>query len=550
MTATVLFCFKGRHGLGHTRRTLLVAEATARLDPSLRIVLVSQCRSVELLRRSPFPAVNLPVLDRLPDDAIEAAYLDLLRALGDRLSPSLVVEDTYPDPRHLFLAPFRDTPRALVTSGLTRGAYLERLRQEGLLRQYDRILVARDEAPVVGAADLTPATRTMLCHSRRIRFCGPVFARPSAGEVAAAAAAYAPDGVPLVVVSAGAGGDVTSQAYPERLFRSMTEVAARLLDGGVPARVVLVAGPYYRGTRPRPLPNTTVVPFAADLPALLHAARVAVIRPGSNVLRETLSGPASAVVVPNFSWAEDQQALADRLTGSVPQVEQAGCDDVDRLYRLTRAGLDQPPRPPWAEAGEPAADRIAAELLSVLRTAPAPEPNLFLLAGGLDSLERRGIAARHLPGVPHAGDDPRLLLLDRVPPPHESPAVLHDRGVRLVLIPAGRDDDPRHGVNYDPGYGYDLPVWRRTHRLADHGVLGIDVHHVRAAPARPGAVGYRLARLRGADALPAVWLDLRAVPTVRLAGYAAEVAAALAADGARLADAGDLLDRQVAAQLM
>lgn len=550
MTTTVLFCFKGRHGLGHTRRMLLIAEATAKLDPALRIVLISQCRSVALLRRSSFPVINLPVLERLPNDAIEAAYLALLRALGSRLSPSLVVEDTYPDPRHIFLEPFRDAAKVLVMSGMTRGAYLERLRQDGLLRQYDRIVIAREQASTVGAADLTPATRTMLCHTSRIRYCGPVFARPSPTEVASAVAEFAPDGVLLVVVSAGAGGDVTTQAYPERLFRSMTEVAARLLDERVRARIVLVAGPYYRGSRPRPLPNVTFVPFASDLPALLHAARVAVIRPGSNVLRETLSGPASTVIVPNFSWAEDQQTIADRITDSVPDVEQAACDDVERLHRLTRAGLDHSPRRPWAEAVEPAPDRVAVEVLAVLQGAPEPAPNLFLLASGLDTPQRRDIAARHLPAMPHAGDDPRLLLLDRVPPPHESPALLYERGVRLMLVPDGASYDPRHGVNYDPGYGFDLPVWRRAYRLIDHGLIATDVHHLRALPDLLGAVAYRLARLRETVALPAIWLDLRAVPTDRLPGYAEAVAAALATDGVRLATVTDLLDRHVIAQLM
>jgi hypothetical protein len=550
MTETVLFCFKGRHGLGHARRTLLIAEELAGLDPALRIVLLSQCRALGLLRRSRFPVINLPVLERLPDDGTEAAYLSLLRALGTRLSPSLVVEDTYPDPRHIFMEPFRDVAKVLVMSGMTRGAYLERLRQEGLLREYDRIVIARDESAVLGSADLTPATRTMLRHSRRIRFCGPVFAYPSAAEIAAASAGYAPDGVPLIVVSAGAGGDVTTEAYPEQLFRSMTEVARRLGDDGVRARVVLVAGPYYRGQPPDPLPGVAFVPFAADLPALLHAARVAVIRPGSNVLRETLSGPASTIIVPNFSWAEDQQATADLITGSEPQVDQAACDDVERLYRLTLAGLGQPARRPWAGAARPASGRAAAEVRAVLRGTPPPRPDLFLLASGLSTPERRGLARRHLPDLPQAGDDPRLLLLDRVPPPRESPTALYERGVRLVLVPDGTAHDPRYGVNYDASYGFDLPVWRRAHRLADHGLLGVGVHHLRALPGQPSALAYRLGRLRELNSLPAIWLDLRAIPADRLPGYTAAVADALAAAGARLASVTDLLDRHVHSQLM
>ncbi|GAA3216465.1 hypothetical protein ACFO1B_15305 [Dactylosporangium siamense] len=546
MTDTVVFCFKGRHGLGHTRRALLSAEALAAADPSLRVVLVSQCRSIDLLRRTRLPVINLPVLERLPNDAVDAAFLRLLDALGTRLAPALVVEDTYPDPRHLFLAPFRDAAKALLMSGMTSGTYLERIRQDGLLRHYDRILIARDEASVAGIGDLTPPMRTVLGHSARIRYTGPVYAAPSTDEVAAAAARFG--GGPLVVVNAGAGGDVTTQAFPERLFRSMTEVAARLLDERTDAHVVLVAGPYYAGSRPAALPNVSFVPFAPDLPALLHAARVAVIRPGSNVLRETLSGPASTVIVPNFSWAENQQDTADRLVASVPYVAQATCDDVDALHRLTREGLRHPPRPPWEEARSPAADLVAAQLLEVLRDPVPPVADLFLLAGGLGTAERREVLARHLPGAADADADTRLLLLDRVPAVHLTPALLHERGVRLVAVPDGASHDPRHGVNYDDGYGFDLPVWQRAHRLADHGLASVRVHHHRAVADRPEAVRYRLDRLRHDTALPAVWLDLRAVPTGALPAYAAGVGTALS--GLTFATVTDLLDRQVSAQLL
>jgi hypothetical protein len=268
------------------------------------------------------------------------------------------------------------------------------------------------------------------------------------------------------------------------------------------------------------------------------------------VLRETLSGPASTIIVPNFSWAEDQEAIADRVIGAVPQVAKAGYEDVDRLYRLTRAGLDQPPRQPWSEATEAATQRVAAELLAVLRSPARRAPNVFLLASGLDTPRRREIVGRHLPTVPHAGDDRRLCLLDCVPPTHESPAVLYARGVRLLLSPHGVSYDPRHGVNYDAGYGFDLPVWRQAHRPVEHGLVTAEVRHIHALPDQPGAVGYQLARLREIEALPALWLDMRALATDRLSGYCATVAAALSTDGARTASVTDLLDRQVAAQLM
>ncbi|WP_405734774.1 hypothetical protein OG607_41010 [Streptomyces sp. NBC_01537] len=546
---TVLFCFKSRHGLGNARRTVLIARALSEVAPGMRIVLMGQGRPAPLLRGCGFPVVNLPVLDRLPNDALDAAYLSLLKSLVIRISPSIIVEDTYPDPRHLFLEPFRDLPKVLVMSGMTRGSYLERLRQDRHFRHFDRILVARERGDVVGALDLTRATRTVLDHTR-VRFCGPVFTLPDAGEVAAAGAAYSPGGDPLVVVSAGAGGDITTQAYPERLFGSMAEVAVRLHRDGVAARVVIVAGPHYRGVEPSTPPNTLLVRFAPDLPALLHAARVAVIRPGSNVLRETLSGPATTIVVPNFSWAEDQRATADLVTGSLPQVMSAAHDDPDQLHELTLAGLSDPLRPPWSEARASSAGVIAAEILATLEERTPARPSCFLYLSGLGTAERRATVERLLPGIPCDGDDPRIRLFSTVPGVEVSPAVLHDDGVRLLLIPAGESADSRHGVNYDPGYGYDLPVWRRAHHPADHGLAVAEVHHLRALQGAPGALAYRLTRLRERTALPAVWIDLRAVADSALPSYTAALAAALAASGCRSASVTEFVDHHVSDQLM
>lgn len=551
---TIVFFFKARHGFGHARRTVLIADELRALDPSVEIVLVGQMRSLLPFQATAYPVVNFPYLHRLPNDAMEMAFRDFLNAVIARFEPTLIVEDTFPDPNHLFLPALREVPKVLVMRRLS-GVFFERMRQQLDLRHYDRILVAQDRAGFA-ASGHTPDSLLLAELSARFGFFGPVFHLPSTDEIASVRERYG--NTPLVVVAAGAGGDTANQGHTERFFWNMAQVSARFLGRVSPARFVFVTGPYYGGCPPPELANVTTVRYEASLAALLHIAKVAVIRPGFNSMHEVISGPANVIFVPGYNDAEDQWGDAGRLA-TQEGVDVSGCEDVDVLDALIQGALDAPPRVPPA-AVKPAQRAMAAAILEELGKVAGSgvrrRPRLlFLLVGGVDTSQRRNAVSTALPNLPQvgvevarfSGADRRqpagsALLLDVAPDVDMTPRTLYERGVRVLFLPAGDD--------YDDQAGPQLLDWLRCYQLRGQGLLPIRLHHLKALVNRPTALRYRVNRLLDEVSMPAIYLDLsRIVELDRLGSYMEEVAVWLRASGVALCPFHEFIGQQATMQL-
>lgn len=337
----ILFLIKNGIGFGHVRRAILVAEAIHRLVPSAEITIICQANSLKLFRNVPFRVINFPLLDRLPNNSTERAFVELLTEVITQLAPSIVIEDTYPDWRYLSMPPIQNIPKVLLIRRLDRYGF-EWFRKEGYFSRYDRIVIGQHQGDFL-LADHSPKSKLLIEFSGRFTFSGPIFRYPTREELHRAANLYRPDLNPLVVVNAGAGGDHFNDAYCERLFISMSRVATRFELEERAARFIFVLGPYYGGVEPPPQANVTVVKFEPDFTALLHLARVVVVRPGHNTVYEALSGTAEVIVVPNISYLEDQHSFSDYLRKQYG-VAIADHEDTLGLFHLTDQLLHNPGR--------------------------------------------------------------------------------------------------------------------------------------------------------------------------------------------------------------
>lgn len=302
----IVFLVQNGVGFGHIRRTLLIASEIRRLSPKTWVGFISQAGSLLPFQGTDFPVVNFPFFHRLPSAAADHAYRISLETTLDELEPDLVVEDTYPDSWYGGCRSLTNTPRALVLRRIEPDSFDE-FRRHGEFATFDRILIAQDRADFFAEAHSGPSA-SLVALSDRFQFVGHIFHRSSAADRARLRARYAATAERLVVVSAGAGGTHINERYPERLFTSMAAVARRTRRSGMRLRFAFVLGPYYAGKRIDTAPNVTVTEFEPDLSALLQCADVAVIRPGSNVLYESLAGDANLVVVPGLTYREHTHA--------------------------------------------------------------------------------------------------------------------------------------------------------------------------------------------------------------------------------------------------
>lgn len=370
----VVFLVKNGIGFGHIRRALLLAEELEQ-HKQLRPIVVSQAHSMDIYGNTAVRVVNFPLLHRVPSAAIEDCYLDVLDKLMIRLAPAVVVEDTYPDPRYGAVPALRGAPRILLMRRLD-GLSLDQLRNRQAFARYSRILIAQTQEEFLQEGHSGDTLAGALL-SRRVEFIGNVHYVPTAEAIDRVRRQYCPQGEPLVVVSAGAGGDQLHDGYGDQLFGSSHAVADALRREGHRAKFVLVTGPYYAG---RPLPerdNLSVRGFEPELPALLAAADVAVIKPGNNALSEALVGSANLVLVPDTSFMEGTREHAERVTATYGGV--VTNPSPQALDRAIRTALHQPARtnrpPTLATPIQRALDAIGEEA-----NAPTPQVRAKQLA--------------------------------------------------------------------------------------------------------------------------------------------------------------------------
>lgn len=431
MKPVALFLVKNGIGYGHIRRALLIAADLAS-RAELRPIVVSQARTLDLLRTARVPVLNLPLLHRVPSAVGEDAYLDVLDRVVARLAPAVAVEDTYPDARYGGLPALDGVPRMLILRRLD-GESFDTLRSRGAFARYDRILLAEDETDVAGE-DHSGESVAALQHSDRVLSVGNIHHTPTPEEITTERRRH---GRPLVVVNGGAGGDQLHDGYGNRLLHACHRTAARLYDAGHPAQFVVVTGPYYAGPPLPLLPNLTIHRFTPTLPALLAAADVAVIKPGNNALAEALHGSAHLVLVPDASFLEatdgHAQRIVERYGGTVIEPH------LDQVEMAIRAALardsprqHRPPHPRLAIAS--AADAITAATASVVPTV-ARRAACLLVRHSDPATE--SLSEYQAPQLLSTATGPRTAatLLADAPPAHRSPQEVVDAGTRLLIAP-------------------------------------------------------------------------------------------------------------------
>lgn len=547
------FLVKNGIGFGHIRRCLLVAEELRQLDGSIEVLMVGQASSLAAYHNSTIPILNLPLLHRLPSNAMERAHTLLLDHVLARVQPDVVIEDTYPDPHYRGLPSLRECRRLLLLRRLD-GVAFDRLRAEGQFAPYDRILIS-ERLERFHEEWHSPSSVLAVALSDRFEFVGAIYGCASQAELRSCEARYGQDGSPLVVVSAGAGGDHFNDAYCERLFQTMAAVAERCHTQRIPARFVLVLGPYYQGRVPQAAPNTLLVRFEPLLPALLRLAKVTVARPGHNIVHEALCGEGSVILMPGISWMESQPALADRLAGQ-HGLFVGDVDNTDTAFALTVRGLQAPPRKSGSSAGgqRRAAEAILSEVRLAQRSPQGLEHRAFVLVTGLGSSARVAAAAALLAYAPHlagpeiaslralaehpSGGSARAVYVDLELDARIRPDQLKDRGVQVLLFA------DRHAE------AFAVTQWLACYEPPRQGLLPIELYHFAARPGNFDAFARRVERLVSVSPLPGLIVDLQALEEEALAAYAGQIAEWVVTRGVRLVSIWELAAYHASSSLL
>jgi predicted glycosyltransferase len=350
----VLIYSHDTYGLGHLRRSILIAEglAEARDAPSVLIAtgsphaqafdLPPRCDTLKLPAVTKSKAGHYrPRRLKIPLDDLVQVRADLLRTVARSFAPDLILVDHSPvgmqrelwplfdDLRRWSVRPalvlglrdITDDANAVVREWHATGAW------EAIERVYDRVLVYGDPVLRTTAQDLRLTER----FANKLRLVG-YLGRPIP------ATTPTKEELPSILVTAGGGGD------GHRLLSGYVAFLERL-HAPAEFRSILVTGPFLSRARHQEIlvrcralnHPVEVMSFTERFEDLLASAAGVVSMAGYNTVVEILSAGIPALLVPRRRPRREQWIRAERLAAldgeSVSFIEDADPAQIARFVQ-------------------------------------------------------------------------------------------------------------------------------------------------------------------------------------------------------------------------
>lgn len=384
-------------GLGHLRRTTLLAAAFLAARPQASVLTISDSPIGQFFAATPghdylkLPSIRKvgpgnwsPVTLSSPFTDVLAMRRDIIRTTAVSFKPDVLLVDHMPHGAMGELVPTLQALRSRsvrMVLGLrdildAPATVRRRWQLEGALEAVEQHF---DDVLVYGSRDVFDVAAQYAWPeqvSGRLSYCGYVCSPPSRAPVAPVRRRYLrqTEGGQLVVAMAGGGAD----AYP--LFEALMQAVPTLLSDRSVV-LVLVTGPFMPVAQraelrrlARGLP-VRLIPAVRDPLSYLGAADLMVGMAGYNTTAETLSLAGRALLVPRTGPSAEQQMRASRFAarGWVrwlrPELLSPGS-----LASAMLAALDSPADPRITPPDLNGRRRAAAHLLGAAERSPPHEP--------------------------------------------------------------------------------------------------------------------------------------------------------------------------------
>ena len=319
--ALVMLALNGT-GLGHLIRTVIVSELLASVGERAEIFSEGKYHPSGWEH---FPVHQVPSLWASSEE-VRRRVAAQLTATAAKSEPAVVVEDTHPNPIHL--------PTRIRRVLLVRPTSFEYL--AGLNERYGSVYSAflLCDSPGSPTWPYTEDQTRQLKDWDRWHIVGPIYRTPTEEEARSVQERYRLGADSSVCVFSMGGGGVhvkDAKGYDiVRFLRLALEVAQLIQAADLKARLLFVKGPYF--PKRIPVPQLfEVVQDDVQMPALLKAARGAVIRAGFNSTWECLAGRTPFLPLIGTTYKEPLEERIGRLTamGLVPATPEQFWTDAE-----------------------------------------------------------------------------------------------------------------------------------------------------------------------------------------------------------------------------
>ncbi|SRR6266508_5030865 len=350
---TIMFQAPNGVGLGHISRLAAIALALRDLDSKLRLSFVLEGGSHELLERDGFPYVSLPHFESLRSSGWDAwsereriqLVTDLSSALISRMSPALVVTDSFPCFPFLTAVALATVPIVLCARKTKDES--EYFREVGRYRSLLKaILIPHNPGEVAVPKELEPL----------VHYTGTIV-RPVHSDTRVPALS----GRLCILITGGGGG------YPQTadFYNMAMEAVARYRQIEPDTTCVLMTGPLFKQWWDLRIPDgIRIIPFEPNFREMAAKADLVICQAGYNTISEMQLLGTPCISVPAERYFDDQFARAEEAAKSLSHFQVYLEKDAGRLAELIAHSIASPrPAARLASSISGSGARCAAELL-------------------------------------------------------------------------------------------------------------------------------------------------------------------------------------------
>lgn len=355
----ILFYTANGVGLGHLRRTSLIAQSIKRLTPDTEIFFATMCREVAFLKELGIPYLKLKHLtDNLLDNKREFAkakasnervFLELIR----RYRPAIIVFDVHSD-FYLFDFPF---PKFILSSFfgqiikiliLRKGdkESLGRILKQGkeVIGQFRKIILPHSMSEL--RETLSQKTFQRVVGSKKFVISGPIFKKLDLNKIKRCRNKYnIPSCDFLITLTLGGGGKFEKgkcQA-PDKIVKTFLAVFPSLNKKIPNLKAIIITGPYFQKINHKIPSGIKIVKFEKNLLELMHLSKLVISPAGYNTCNEIIEAKTPAILTPLLRGNNEQFERAAYLEkkGIVKVFDNSSVDKLLNLIMDCQKNLDK-----------------------------------------------------------------------------------------------------------------------------------------------------------------------------------------------------------------
>tara|TARA_Y100000031_G_C8224219_1_gene387504 strand:- start:160 stop:1305 length:1146 start_codon:yes stop_codon:yes gene_type:complete len=351
----ILFYTANGVGLGHLRRSSLIAESVKEMDDKIDISFLTMSQEVSFLDELGIPYIKLK---HLTDDLVrnrlgfekakkfnEKKFLNLVR----KYNPKIIVLDVYlfgfSFPEIILSSYFKNITKVLILRKKDKEKFVEVLENKGeILNNFQRIILPHSKSELEGT--LSRLLLNNISKDPRFLISGPVFKKPNLAKIDFCRKKYKISTKDfLITVGLGGGGELKAGKCesPLEIIKDFLDIYPQLSKAISNLKVIISTGPYFSDFKKKFSSRIEFVKFEKNFTELIKLSDLVISTAGYNICNEIIQAKLPAILIPLYRGDREQFERAYYLEkkGIAKVFENGSPNELLKLIFNTKDNLDK-----------------------------------------------------------------------------------------------------------------------------------------------------------------------------------------------------------------